>query len=120
MALVTSKGNQIAEDWQKVDLNLGYEHNALSSSGDLMIKKIGNIVFIKGSVKGFSGAGETCAILPEKYRPKSRIDTFFGTGGNYFAKGMIAANGGITLLGDSRGSFSVSNWYSICTSWLTD
>lgn len=107
-------------EWEKVKLSEGFSHNALSSSGDLVYKRIGNVVYIKGSVKGFTASGDVCGVLPVGFRPSTRIDIFFGTGGNYFAKGIISASGSITLLGDSQDNYSENNWYSICTSYITN
>lgn len=108
------------ENWQTVTLNEGFEHGALASSGNLMVKKVVNIVFIKGSVKGFTGEQTICANLSEEYRPSTRIDIMLGTGGSYFAKGMVTAGGNIQLLSDTRGTISEGNWYSICASWIAE
>ena len=114
--------NQYTQDtgWLEPTMESGFTTGALSSSGNLMYKRIGKEVYIKGSVKGFTATSQACCQLPSGYRPATRIDCSLGTGGNYFARGMISSGGNITLLGDTRTSLSADNWYSICTSYITD
>lgn len=105
--------------WKTATLLDGFSQNALASSGNLMYRRVGNIVYVKGSVKGFSNTGD-CAQLPAGYRPPSRVDFCAGTGGKYYAKAMITSGGYINLLYDSRETYSEGNWYAFCTSYVTD
>lgn len=106
--------------WIKATLNSGYTHNALASAGDLMYRRIGNTVYVKGSVKGFTAANTSCCQLPEGYRPATRIDFMLGTGGAYYSKGMMTSSGNLQMNYDSRGSYSADNWYSFCANWITE
>ena len=71
---ITSLTNQVAAlenktaetEWTTCTMNSGFTNGALGSSGDLMYRKIGNIVYIKGSCKGFKSGNVICTQLPER------------------------------------------------------
>lgn len=106
--------------WNTASLNTGFTHSALASAGDLMYRRIGNVVYIKGSVKGFTSSSTVCTQLPNGYRPPSRIDFYGSESGNYIAKFIVGADGGISYLGGTRGSVAATQWFNLCTSYITD
>lgn len=64
---VTALENKTAEtEWVTCTMQSGFTNGALSSSGDLMYMKTGNMIFIKGSCKGFNSERVVCAQLPER------------------------------------------------------
>lgn len=64
---ITDLESKTAEtEWTTCIMNSGFTNGALGSSGDLMYRKIGNIVYIKGSCKGFKSGNLTCTQLPER------------------------------------------------------
>ena len=105
-------------DWIELPLNSGFTSNALASSGKLMYRKINGIVYIKGSVKGFTGFNITCGTLPEGYRPTTRIDSYGSYSGTKTANIIISASGNINLLNNQDGAISSDNWVTICTSFV--
>ena len=106
--------------WLELTLNDGYTNNALASSGKLMYRRIGHQVFLKGSCKGFAEFNTSCGTLPTGFRPSTRHDFYVGTGGFRLAKAMVSANGAITLIADTGETASSTQWYSFCTSFITD
>lgn len=64
---VTTLEDKTAETkWTTCTMNSGFINGALSSSENLMYIKIGNMVFIKGSCKGFKSGNTVCTQLPER------------------------------------------------------
>lgn len=112
----------IEEDsgWKECELKEGFEQGALESAGNLMYRKIGNIVYIKGSVKGFTDDNVICAQLPENYRPNTRIDFYGSESGDYMAKFQITSQGNIAYLGGTRKLSGASQWFNLCTSFIVD
>lgn len=107
--------------WITATMKSGFTNNGLSSSGDLMYRRIGSVVYIKGSVKGFTDVSQTCSTLPTGYRPPTRHDCYGSESSNYIAKFQVNASGDIVLLGGTRGTYTnASQWYAICTSFITD
>lgn len=121
-AKITNLEDKTAEtEWITCTMNSGFTNGALASAGDLMYKKDGSRVYIKGSCSGFKSGSTVCTQLPEGYRPPSRIDFFVGTSSNRVAKAMISSAGNLMLLGDTGVNgedFSSTQWYSFCTSFL--
>lgn len=52
--------------WTTCTMNDGFTNGALSSSENLMYKKVGAMIFIKGSCKGFKSGNVICTQLPER------------------------------------------------------
>lgn len=66
-AKLTNLENKTTEtEWTTCTMQSGFTNGALSSSGDLMYMKTGNMIFIKGSCKGFNSERVVCAQLPER------------------------------------------------------
>ena len=120
--LTNDSGFSVINDtgWITPTLNTGFTQAALASAGDFMYRRIGNIVYIKGSVKGFTATSQSCVQLPTGYRPSTRIDFYASESGDYIAKFMVTYQGNITYLGGTRGSVSSSQWFNLCTSYITD
>lgn len=70
---VDSEGNEYYPEskqkiqWITCDLNAGFTHGALASSGNLMYGKLNGIVYLKGSCKGFRSGNTVCTQLPERF-----------------------------------------------------
>lgn len=65
---VTALENKTAEtEWVTCTMNSGFTNGALSSSGNLMYSKVGKLVYLKGSCKGFKSGNVICAQLPERF-----------------------------------------------------
>lgn len=65
---VTALENKTAEtEWVTCTMNSGFTNGALASAGNLMYSKVRNVVFIKGSCKGFKSGNVICAQLPERF-----------------------------------------------------
>lgn len=66
-ARITNIENKILEtNWTTCTMESGFTNGALSSSGNLMYIKIGKMVFVKGSCKGFKSGNVICTQLPER------------------------------------------------------
>lgn len=64
---VTALENKTAEtEWVTCTMNSGFTNGALSSSGNLMYSKVGKLVYLKGSCKGFKSGNFICTQLPER------------------------------------------------------
>ena len=64
---VTNLENKTVEtEWTTCTMNDGFTNGALNSSGNLMYKKVGAMIFIKGSCKGFKSGNVICTQLPER------------------------------------------------------
>lgn len=112
--------NDLDTGWKTATLNSGFTQSGLASAGDLMYRRIGNIVYIKGSVKGFTATSQACTQLPTGYRPSTRIDFYGSESADYIGKFMVTSTGNITYLGGTRGSVASSQWFNMCTSFITD
>lgn len=64
--VTTLENKTIEAEWTTCTMNDGFTNGALASSKNLMYKKEGNIVFIKGSCKGFKSGSVICTQLPER------------------------------------------------------
>jgi hypothetical protein len=86
-----------------------------SSGTEPQYKKIGNIVFIQGAVKGLTGALTQVATLPSGYRPSQAVSFAIPTTNNSganFARWTINTLGAITMESISAGgSNATSAWY---------
>lgn len=70
---VTNLENKTVEtEWTTCTMNSGFTNGALSSSKNLMYIKIGNMVFIKGSCKGFKSGNTVCTQLPERIQTEQQ------------------------------------------------
>lgn len=66
-AKITNLENKTAEtEWITCTMNSGFTNGALSSSGNLMYSKVGKLVYLKGSCKGFKSGNVICTQLPER------------------------------------------------------
>lgn len=65
---ITDLESKTAEtEWTTCTMQSGFTNGALASAGNLMYSKVGNVVFIKGSCKGFKSGNVICAQLPERF-----------------------------------------------------
>ena len=66
-AKITNLENKTAEtEWITCTMQSGFVNGALSSSGNLMYSKVGKLVYLKGSCKGFKSGNFICTQLPER------------------------------------------------------
>lgn len=126
-AIVNYDGSTVPEGyeavqnvWQNIPLQSGFTTPGLASSGELMYRKIGDIVYIKGSVKGFTAINQAFATLPEGYRPDTRIDCYGSYSGTKTANVIIGNNGVMTLVNNQEGTITSANWVTICTSFVVE
>lgn len=106
--------------WLDVPLSEGITTPGLGSSGNLMYRKIGKIVFIKGSVKGFTALNQAFGTLPVGYRPPTRIDCYGSYSGTKTANVIIGNNGVMTLVNNQEGTITSANWVTVCTSFIAE
>lgn len=65
---VTALENKTAEtEWVTCTMQSGFTNGALASAGNLMYSKVGKLVYLKGSCKGFNSERVICAQLPERF-----------------------------------------------------
>lgn len=114
------KQYQMVEDsgWVDLPVNNGFTTNALGSSGKLMYRKLNGVVYVKGSVKGFTALNQACATLPSGYRPPTRIDCYGTYGGTRTANMTVSSGGVITLVSNRDGAINADQWVAICTSFV--
>lgn len=66
-AKITNLENKTAEtEWITCTMNSRFTNGALRSSGNLMYSKVGKLVYLKGSCKGFKSGNVICTQLPER------------------------------------------------------
>lgn len=106
--------------WKVATLKEGFTSGSLASEGNLMYRRIGNLVYTKGSLSGFTAFSQTCATLPVGYRPPTRIDAYGSYSGTKTANFTIGSNGNIGLVNNRDNNVSSDQWYALCTSWITD
>lgn len=115
-------------EWQEVltsNLNSGFSYDGVVGSiGMLKYKKIGDIVFIKGNVKGkidLSGY-TTVFTLPEEYRPETRVDFIcpaqaVSGKGNRTVDIAIGSNGEVNVGAVNGQSYGTTNWFAVNVSF---
>lgn len=76
-------------------------------------RKIGNQVFIVGSIKGVTSANSVVATLPVGFRPSKNIYYSNHKSGNAFNAMAIYISGTINIMANSAGTFSANDYNTI-------
>lgn len=105
--------------WIDLPLASGiYAHNA--SAFPCKYRKIGNKVYVRGCVKGFTDAEKVVAILPEGFRPVSSYYMQKATDGGKTDTFNVRANGEIRRMSSTQTAQAVDNYHFIDTEFLVD
>lgn len=107
--------------WIDLPLASGITEYGAAAQYDCMYRKIGNIVYVIGCVKGITANNTPIATLPVNYRP---INTYrYLTGRNITGNSILslAPNGTLTFVGLTEGaSIAATDFVYIQTSFLID
>lgn len=87
-------------------------------------RKIGNKVYLKGTVKNVLSSNTVIATLPEGFRPvrtghSYTQNTSFNNGAQ-FSRIAVEVNGDIKIHSNSNNLYTAENWCPIHTEFLTD
>lgn len=93
-------------------------HNA--TSFPCKYRKIGNKVYVRGCVKGFTEIEKVVAILPEGFRPISSYYMQKATDGGKTDTFNVRTNGEIRRMASTNPAQAVGNYHFIDTEFLTD
>ena len=91
--------SRIGEAWSSLSYNTGWD--TISGYNAAQYKRVGDLVFVRGTVQRTSGSATVIATLPSGYRPVNR--TILGTvgGGDAVARVDIRTNGDIDVIAGS-------------------
>lgn len=107
-----------------IDLPLGEGIQPYSPENTPQYRKIGNIVYIRGAVKGVTESNMTIGILPEGFRPgmaSPYVQNTSLTSAAVFSRCIVSGNGQLRIEYLSEGgSFGADKWFPIETSFLVD
>lgn len=123
--LVDSEGNkyypEVADTgWIEPELMNGAITPALASKGKVRYRKYGKLVQIIGSVKGIDKSGTDIFILPEGFRPTTRIDAITAQTGARWYRVHIAAGGNVNVETSSDSSYNADRWIAVDCMFLVD
>ena len=112
--------------WANIPLADGIE--AYSANAIPQYRKINGVVYLRGAVKGITGANTVIGTLPTGYRPVTCPYNFVqltSTQGNSanFTRMKVATNGEIVMEAISSGmtaTYDSTRWYPIATSFVAD
>ena len=103
--------------WINLPLEAGISVGSIV--GKAQYRKVGKIVYIRGDVRGISGAGTTFAKLPSGYRPSSQHYFLSEASGKRYSRNYISTNGDLVLEWVSDDNYDLA-WFAIDTSFLVD
>lgn len=83
-------------------------------------RKLGNVVYVEGAVKGFTEIQKVVANLPEGYRPSKSFYVQTATNAGMTDTFMFRANGAIERMATTRTPQSADDYHFINTSFLID
>lgn len=107
--------------WIEATLEQGYTTPALASAGKLMYRRIGNVVYIKGSISGFTAFdGIPCCHIPTGFRPPTRICINAEYTGSHLALFRLSSGGDLALNYNQGETVTSSQWYNLTGSFVTD
>lgn len=105
--------------WLALPLGTGVSaHNA--ATFPCQYRKIGNEVFVKGCVKGFTDVEKVVATLPEGYRPASSFYIQRSTNGGKTDTFNLETNGNIKRVATTLDNRATDNYHFIDVHFLTD
>jgi hypothetical protein len=107
-----------AQSWTAPTMGSGI--TAYSTGSELQYTKVGNVVYVRGVVKGI-GASVTVATLGAGYRPITMSHSFTcPTSGNRHSRFTISLTGALVIEANSDGTWSTADWHPINTSFIAD
>ncbi len=83
-------------------------------------RKLGNVVYVEGAVRGFTEIQKVVATLPEGYRPSKSFYVQTATNAGQIDTFMFRANGAIERMATTRSPQSVDDYHFINASFLID
>lgn len=83
-------------------------------------RKIGNVVYVEGCVKGFADVEKVVATLPVGYRPSATFYKLNATNGGKVDTFNIRTNGEIKRVSTTLENLATSNYHFINVQFLTD
>lgn len=83
-------------------------------------RKLGNVVYVEGAVKGFTEIQKVVATLPEGYRPGKAFYMQTATNAGHTDTFMVRTNGAIERVSTTRNPQSADDYHFINTSFLID
>jgi len=83
-------------------------------------RKLGNVVYVEGAVKGFTEIQKVVATLPEGFRPSKSFYMQTATNAGQTDTFMVRANGAIERMSTTRNPQSADDYHFINTSFLID
>lgn len=82
-------------------------------------RKVGNVVYVEGCVKGFTEVEKVVAILPEGFRPNASFYSQQATNGGNTDTFLVRANGEIRRMACTLENRNVDNYHFINFNFLT-
>lgn len=105
--------------WQTLPLASGVsQQNA--SVYPCRYRKLGNVVYVEGAVKGFAEIQKVVATLPEGYRPSKSFYVQTATDAGQTDTFMFRTNGAIERMSTTRSPQSAEDYHFIGASFLID
>jgi len=105
--------------WQTLPLASGVsQQNA--SVYPCRYRKLGNVVYVEGAVKGFTEIQKVVATLPEGYRPSKSFYVQTATNAGQTDTFMFRTNGAIERVSTTRSPQSAEDYHFIGASFLID
>lgn len=83
-------------------------------------RKLGNVVYVEGAVKGFAEIQKVVATLPEGYRPSKSFYIQTATNAGQTDTFMFRANGAIERMSTTKSPVSADDYHFIGASFLID
>lgn len=88
---------------------------------ELSYRQIGNVVYVRGAVKGITALNTVITNLPTGLRPAVNHPIAMPGSGNRFNRFLVSTSGDLRFENTSfGGTLSADDWYPINTSFLTD
>ena len=105
-----------SEHWINLELENGAE--AYNSSYTPQIKKINNVIFIRGMIKNVDGQNFNFAKIPDNFIPEQNINFLnrMNSDGSY-ANFVVGANGHLQLIRNSKLEYNLTDFYAINISY---
>lgn len=83
-------------------------------------RRLGNVVYVEGAVKGFTEIQKVVATLPEGYRPSKSFYVQTATNAGQTDTFMFRANGAIERMATTRSPQSADDYHFVNASFLID
>lgn len=103
--------------WMDLPLEEGISTGSIT--GVAQYRKIGKTVYLRGDVKGISGANTLIGKLPLGYRPSKQCYFINATSGTKFIRICVTTSGDVKLEWVSDGTYEAT-WYDISGEFTVD